>query len=151
MWHETVNFSQNIISIMAWYHDDSLAIKVVHLVVNVTLFMTVFKNNIWLYVYHDLHFVCRYTTYMLHKCIHHKWNHSWWRHQMETFSALLAICAGNSPVPGEFPTQRPVTQSFHVFFDMHMNKRLRKQSRGWWFETQSRSLWRHCNVNNVHG
>ena len=22
----------------------------------------------------------------------------WWRHQMETFSALLAICAGNSPV-----------------------------------------------------
>ena len=42
----------------------------------------------------------------------------WWRHQMETFSALLAICAGNSPVPGEFPTQRPVTQSFDVFFDL---------------------------------
>ena len=37
---------------------------------------------------------------------------SWWRHQMETFSALLAICAGNSPVPGEFPAHRPVTQSF---------------------------------------
>ena len=35
----------------------------------------------------------------------------WWRHQMETFSALLAICAGNSPVPGEFPTQRPVTRA----------------------------------------
>ena len=35
----------------------------------------------------------------------------WWRHQMETFSALLAICAGNSPVPSEFPTQRPVTLS----------------------------------------
>ena len=31
---------------------------------------------------------------------------------MEKFSALLAICAGNSPVPGEFPTQRPVTRSF---------------------------------------
>ena len=30
---------------------------------------------------------------------------------METFSALLAICAGNSPVPGEFPAQRPVTRS----------------------------------------
>ena len=43
-----------------------------------------------------------------------KENESWWRHQMETFSALLAICAGNSPVPGEFPTQRPVTQSFDV-------------------------------------
>ena len=42
----------------------------------------------------------------------------WWRHQMETFSALLAICAGNSPVPGEFPTQRPVTRSFDVFLDL---------------------------------
>ena len=43
---------------------------------------------------------------------------------METFSALLAICAGNSPVPGEFPTQRPVTRSFDVFFDLRLNKRL---------------------------
>ena len=42
---------------------------------------------------------------------------SWWRHQMETSSALLAICAGNSPVPGEFTTQRPVTRSFDVFFN----------------------------------
>ena len=70
---------------------------------------------------------------------------SWWRHQMETFSALLAICAGNSPVPGESPAQRPVTQSFDVFFDLRLNKRLRKQSRGWWFETLSRPLWRHRN------
>ena len=45
-------------------------------------------------------------------------NKSWWRHQMETFSALLAICAGNSPVPSEFPAQRPVTRSFRVFFDL---------------------------------
>ena len=52
---------------------------------------------------------------------------SWWRHQMETLSALLAICAGNSPVPGEFLAQRPVTWS-------------------WWFETLPRPLWRHCNV-----
>ena len=65
---------------------------------------------------------------------------------METFSALLAIWAGNSPVPGEFPTQRPVTRSFDVFFDLCLNKRLSKQSWGWWFETLSRSLWRHCNV-----
>ena len=69
---------------------------------------------------------------------------SWWRHQMETFSALLAICAGNSPVPGEFPAQRPVTRSFDVFFDLRLNKRLSKQSWGRWFETLS--LWRHCNV-----
>ena len=71
---------------------------------------------------------------------------AWWRHQMETFSALLAIWAGNSPFPGEFPAQRPVTPCFDVFFDLRLIKRLRKQSRGWWFETLSRPLWRHCNV-----
>ena len=47
---------------------------------------------------------------------------------METFSELLAICTGNSPVPGEFPAQRPVTQSFDVFFDLRLNNRLSKQS-----------------------
>ena len=71
---------------------------------------------------------------------------SWWRPQMETFSALLSICAGNSPVPGEFPTQRPVTQSFDVYFDLRLNKRLCKQSWGWWFETLLCPLWRHSNV-----
>ena len=71
----------------------------------------------------------------------------WWRHQMETFSALLAICAGNSPVPGEFPTQRPVMRSFDVYFDLRPNKRLSKQSWGWWFETPSRPLWRYRNGN----
>ena len=65
---------------------------------------------------------------------------------METLSALLAICAGNSPVPGEFPTQRPVTRSFDVYFDLRPDKRLSKQSWGWWFETLSHSLWRHRNV-----
>ena len=70
----------------------------------------------------------------------------WWRHQMETVSALLALCAGNSPVTGEFPSKRPVTRSFDVFFDLRLNKRLSKQSRRRWFETPSRSLWRHCKV-----
>ena len=56
---------------------------------------------------------------------------SWWRHQMETFSALLAICAGNSPVPGEFPARRPVMRSFDVIFDLHLNKRSSKQWQGW--------------------
>ena len=70
---------------------------------------------------------------------------TWWRHQIETFSALLAICAGNSPITGEFPTQRPVTRSFDGFFDLHLNKRLSKQSRGWWSEMPSRPLRRHCN------
>ena len=70
---------------------------------------------------------------------------TWWRHQMETFSALLAICAGNSPVPGEFPAQRPVTRCFDVFLDLRLNKRLSKQWWGWWFETLSCPLWRHRN------
>ena len=39
---------------------------------------------------------------------------------METFSSLLAIRAGNSPVPGEFPARRPVTRSFDVFFDLRL-------------------------------
>ena len=70
---------------------------------------------------------------------------TWWRHQMETFSALLALCAGNSPVSGEFLAQRPVTRSFDVFFDLRPNKQLSKQSWGWWFETLSRPFWRHRN------
>ena len=83
------------------------------------------------------------------------YNHGilWWRHQMETFSASLAFVrgihrsrAGLSPVTGELPAQRPVTRSFDVFFDLWPNKWLSKQSQGWWFETPSRSLWRHCNV-----
>ena len=56
---------------------------------------------------------------------------------METFSVLLALCAGNSPVPGEFPAQGPVTRCVDVFFDLRLNKRLSKQSGGWWFETLS--------------
>ena len=68
-----------------------------------------------------------------------------WHHQMETFSALLAISEGNSPVIGEFPAQRPVTRSLDVFFVLGLNERLSKQSWGWWFETPSRPLWRHSN------
>ena len=102
---------------------------------------------------------------------------SWWRHQMETFSALLVFCAGNSPVPGEFPSQRPVTRSFDVFSLIYAwtnvwannrhacalrrkgahyivtlyrrDKLLTKQLWGWWFETPSCSLWRHCNDNMI--
>ena len=72
-------------------------------------------------------------------------NTSLWRHQMGTFSALLALYEGNSPVTGEFPAQRPMTRSFDVFFYVRLNKRLSKQSWSWWFDTPSRSSWRHCN------
>ena len=67
--------------------------------------------------------------------IGHNCRELWWHHQMETFSALLATCAVNSPVTGEFTTQRPVKRSFDVFFYLCLNKRLCKQ---WWFETSSR-------------
>ena len=92
--------------------------------------------------------VCIQTVFMNRAWVKDRLNvirKAWWRHQMETFSALLATCAGNSPVPGEFPTQRPVTRSFDVYFDLRPNKQLSKQWRGWWFETPSWSLWRHRN------
>ena len=56
---------------------------------------------------------------------------------MKTFSAFLALCAGNSSFTGKFPSQRPVARSFDIFFDLRLNKRLSKQSWGWWFETPS--------------
>ena len=95
---------------------------------------------------------------------------SWWRHQMETFSALLTICAGNSPVPGEFPAQRPVTRSFdvslicaringwvdnseagdlrrhRVHYDvivMYTTGTVTQRSR--WLEDAMR-IWHHCNI-----
>ena len=70
-----------------------------------------------------------YSTVMLDCCSGNAKNQPRWRNQIKTFTALLAICAGNSPVTGEFPAQRPVTQSFDVFFDLRLNKWLSKQ---WW-------------------
>ena len=43
------------------------------------------------------------------------------------------------------PRTKPVAGSFGVFFDLRLNKRLSKQSWGWWFEMLSSPLWRHCN------
>ena len=57
---------------------------------------------------------------------------------METFSALLAICAGNSPVSGEFPAQRPVTRGFGVFFDLRPNR-----INGWKSNREAGDLGRH--------
>ena len=73
---------------------------------------------------------------------------TWWRHQIKTFSALLAFRAGNSLVTDEFSSQSPVTQSVNVFFDLHLNKSLSKQSRRRWFQTLSRSLC-HCDESEV--
>ena len=62
------------------------------------------------------------------------------------FFALLAFCAGNSPVTGEFPPQRPVTRSFDVSFDLCLNQQLNKQWRPRWSKTTSRWLWRLSNA-----
>ena len=59
---------------------------------------------------------------------------------------VTGLLCGEFTGPGEFPAQRPVTRSFDVFFHLRLNKRLSKQPRGWWFETLSWSLGRHCNV-----
>ena len=45
---------------------------------------------------------------------------------METFSALLALCVGNSLVKGEFPSQKPVKRIFDIFFGLRLNERLSK-------------------------
>ena len=63
-----------------------------------------------------------------------------WRHQMEIFSALLTIYAGNSPV-----SQRPVARSFDVFIDPRLDERLCKHPWGWWLETPSLPLWHQGN------
>ena len=64
------------------------------------------------------------------------------------FRVTGPLC-GEFTGPGEFPSQRPVTRSFDVFFDLCLNKRLSKQPWGWWFETPSLSLWRHRNEHNT--
>ena len=55
---------------------------------------------------------------------------------------------GEPPVTDGFPSQRPVTRNFDISFDLRLHKYLSKQSRRRWFETPSRSLWRHCNSNH---
>ena len=62
-----------------------------------------------------------------------------WKH----FPRYWPVVRGNSPPPS---SQRVVTRSFDVFFDLCLNKRLSKLSRRRWFETPWRSLWRHCNA-----
>ena len=70
---------------------------------------------------------------------------SWWRHQMETFSALLALCEGN-PIQRWIPLTKASDAKLWCFFDLRLSKWLSKQSICCWFETPSSSLWRHCDV-----
>ena len=76
-------------------------------------------------------------------------NHEWIMMTLSNgiFSALLAFFVGHTPVTGEFPSQRPVTRNFDIFFDLRPNNWFRKEPWGRWFGAPSRSLWRYCNVN----
>ena len=65
-----------------------------------------------------------------------------WKH----FPRYWPLVRGIHWSPGNSPAQRPVTRSFDILFDLHLNKRLSKQSHGWRFETPSCSLWRHYDV-----
>ena len=71
---------------------------------------------------------------------------SWWRHQMETCSASLAFVRGIHRWLRGIPLTQTSDAELWCFFDLRLNKRFNKQSRRRWFETLSRSLWRHCNV-----
>ena len=105
-----------------------------------------YSTKIWLTSLQDTFSIALFQMkFELHRRASVSAHWTWWRHQMETFSVLLAMCAVNSPITAEFPAQRPVTRSFDVLFDLHLNKRLSKQSWGWWLETLSRPLWRHSN------
>ena len=97
----------------------------------------------WLHTCHDRN----KTVILLVRWRHHAI--SMMAYSMEIFSPSLAFCAGNSPVTGEFPAQRPVTRSFDVFFDLRLRQQLTKQWARRWFETPSCSLWRHCNAFSV--
>ena len=64
-----------------------------------------------------------------------------WKHFPRYWPFVRGIHRG----PVNSPHKWPVTRNFDVFLNLRLNKRLSKQSWGWWFETLSRPLWRHCN------
>ena len=69
---------------------------------------------------------------------------SWWRYQIKHFPHCWPFVTG---IHHSLASQRPVTQSFDVLFDLRLNKQLSKQSRRQWFEMPSPSLSHHCNGN----
>ena len=131
---------------------DTIILCVTLLLVNNTKYIMQLSNFIYFAVPVSERDHCLWESDHRHHRVHPSHDPSaWWRQQMETLFKLLAICAGNSPVTGKFPAQRPVTRSFDVFFDLRRNKRLSKYPRSIWFETPSCPLWRHCNIpSNAH-
>ena len=120
--------------------DDPSYMHSEHIIVNPAKMSEIKCNGIWrLYKFISAFVLCLALVWC-----HSISSISLWR-QMETFSTLLALCAGNWPVTGEFASQRQVTRSFDVLFDLRRNKQLSKQFRRRWFETPSCPSLRHCN------
>ena len=93
------------------------------------------QEMVSIYIYTSIH-----ETILMTVCFKHddaiKWKH---------FPRYWPFVRGIDRSPGNSPQKKPVTQSFDVFFDLRLNKRLSNQSWGWWFKTPSHPLWRHCN------
>ena len=98
-----------------------------------------FYKLVYIYVF------CHYLTLQMITRPWDQYCHTWWCDHMETFTALLALYEGNTPVTSGFLSKRPVTRSLAVLFDVQLIKPLRKQSRRWWFGTPWRSSWRYRN------
>ena len=107
-------------------HSIFLRVSVYYLILQLVAEHTFTTCNIYIYI-------CIYILQLFYSTSQYK--STWWRHQMETFSALLALCAGNSLAPGELSPQRPVTRSSDVLFNLRLNKRLNKHSRRLLFES----------------
>ena len=81
-----------------------------------------------------------------------------WKYHRSTSPVLCMMTSSNGNIfrvtghlCGEFTGHRGIPRTkasdaeLWCYLDLHLNKRLSKQSWGWWFETLSRSLWRHGN------
>ena len=105
-----------------------------------------------LYMFIDLVYLHSRATHILHPSVLY-WLDSW---LMFSVLHIMTSSYGNifrvtGHLCGEFtgprwsPRKWPVTRTFDIFFDLRLNKRLNKQSWGWWFEILWCPLWRHCN------
>ena len=109
--------------------------------IEVNLFWLELRRRFFCPINNRLYFHCHCCCLLFGLSSHY----SWWRNQMETSSELLVFCAWNSRCTVNSPHKGQQREVFFIFIDRRINKRLSKQSWGWWFDTSSRSLWHHCN------
>ena len=91
-------------------------------------------------LFNNLHIKLHDTTKCCNPCKRRKMEKNMMTSSNGNIFQVTGPLCGEFTGPGEIPTQRPVTGSFEVFFDLRLNRRLSKQPWGWWFETPSWSL-----------